>query len=96
MIRVLILSISIEVLLVGAQLAGESLRPVVNSSLIGSTSCIVKGPVDPSFRALSGRLNFTVRRHTFNEDSLSLAVRSARRENPPRAHLLRLQQVGRV
>ena len=29
------------------------------------------GPVDPSFRALSGRLEFTVRRHQFNEDSLS-------------------------
>ena len=27
------------------------------------------GPVDPSFRALSGRLKFTVRRHTFNKDS---------------------------
>jgi len=25
-----------------------------------------------SFRALSGRLKFTVRRHTFNKDSLSL------------------------
>jgi len=30
------------------------------------------GPVDPSFRALSGRLKFTVRRHKFNKDSLSL------------------------
>jgi len=28
--------------------------------------------VDPSFRALSGRLKFTVRRHKFNKDSLSL------------------------
>ena len=28
------------------------------------------GPVDPSFRALSGRLEFTVRRHKFNKDSL--------------------------
>ena len=27
------------------------------------------GPVHPSFRALSGRLNYTVRRHKFNEDS---------------------------
>ena len=40
---------------------------------------------DPSFRALSGRLKFAVRRHTFNEDSLSAdgrrvgAVRSASR-----------------
>ena len=30
-----------------------------------------RGCVDPSFRALSGRLEFTVRRHTFNKDSLS-------------------------
>ena len=30
------------------------------------------GPVDPSLRALSGRLTFTVRRHQFNEGSLSL------------------------
>ena len=27
-------------------------------------------PVDPSFRALSGRLKFTVRRHKFIKDSL--------------------------
>jgi len=31
-----------------------------------------QSPVDPSFRALSGRLKFTVRRHKFNKDSLSL------------------------
>ena len=29
------------------------------------------GPVNPSFRALSGRLEFTVRRHKFNQDSLT-------------------------
>jgi hypothetical protein len=28
------------------------------------------GPVDPSFRTLSGRLRLTVRRHKFNKDSL--------------------------
>ena len=28
------------------------------------------GPVDPSFRALSGRLKFTVRRQKFNKDAL--------------------------
>ena len=33
-------------------------------------------PVDPAFRALSGRLQFTVRRHKFNEDSLSCAGRA--------------------
>ena len=37
-------------------------RPVSSSLL---------GPVDSSFRALSGRLKFTVRRHNFNKDSLS-------------------------
>ena len=30
------------------------------------------GPVDPSFRALSGILKFTVRRHNFDEGSLFL------------------------
>ena len=28
------------------------------------------GELDPSFRALSGHLKFTVRRHEFNKDSL--------------------------
>ena len=28
------------------------------------------GPVIPSFRALSGRLKFTIRHHKFNKDSL--------------------------
>ena len=32
------------------------------------------GPVDPSFRALSRRLKFTVRRYKFNKDTLSLRV----------------------
>ena len=32
------------------------------------------GPADPSFRALSGRLEFTVQCHTFNNDSLSTQV----------------------
>ena len=30
------------------------------------------GPVNSSFRALPGRLKFTVRRHRFNQDCLSL------------------------
>ena len=29
------------------------------------------GPIDPSFRALSGRFKFTVRRYKFNKKSLS-------------------------
>ena len=32
----------------------------------------LSGPVDPSFRALYGRLKFTVRCHMFNKDSLAL------------------------
>ena len=36
------------------------------------------GAVDPSFRALSGRLKFTVRRHKLNEDSVSSAGGDAR------------------
>jgi len=37
----------------------------------------VLGPVDPSFRALSGRRKFTVRRHKFNKDILSAFVSKA-------------------
>ena len=33
-------------------------------------ACFVLGPAIPSFRALSGRLKFTVRPHKFNQDSL--------------------------
>ena len=36
------------------------------------------GPVDPSFRALSGRLKFTARRHKFNKDFLPACARDAR------------------
>ena len=36
-----------------------------------SSSLLV--PANPSFRALSGRLKFTVRRHTFNKNSLAEA-----------------------
>ena len=34
------------------------------------------GPIEPSFRALSGRLKFTVRRHQFNKEFLSKPHRS--------------------
>ena len=47
----------------------------VSSSLLG--------PVDPSFRALPGRLKFTVRRDEFDTDSLS--VSSVWGETTPRA-----------
>ena len=35
-----------------------------------SVASLLLGPVDPSFRALPGRLKFTIRRHKFNKDSL--------------------------
>ena len=40
----------------------------------GAVSSSLLGPVDPSFRAPSGRLKFTVRRHKFNQDSLPWGV----------------------
>jgi len=46
-----------------SHVSGEEVLHRVSSSILG--------PVDPSFRALSGRLKFTVRRHEFNNDSLS-------------------------
>ena len=41
------------------------------SSIVHRVSSSLLGPVVPSFRALSGCLRFTVRRHKFNKDSLS-------------------------
>ena len=38
---------------------------------VGGSSSLL-GPIDPSFRALPGRLKFAVRRHEFNKDSLIL------------------------
>jgi len=43
------------------------------STLVFRYSFILS-PVVPSFRALSGRLKLTVRRHKFNKDSLSVVV----------------------
>ena len=40
--------------------------------LLYRVSSDLLGPINPSFRAISGRLKFTVRRHKFNQDSLSL------------------------
>jgi len=40
------------------------------------------GPVAPSFRALSGRLKFTVRRHKFNKDSLLWGPGQTHKPNP--------------
>ena len=46
------------------------------------------GPADPSFRALSGRLEFTVRRHKFDKDSLlctQVVVEAFQAATAPRA-----------
>ena len=57
-------------------LAKTSLHPRREYSLkrVGSPL----GPVDPSFRALSRRLQFTARRHTFNKDSRYRQVKALR------------------
>ena len=39
--------------------------------IVVSATLLAWRPVDPSFRAFSSRLNFTVRRRNFNKDSLS-------------------------
>jgi len=49
----------------GCRRARDALLYRVSSSLVG--------PVVSSIRALSGRLKFTVRRHKFNKDFLSLS-----------------------
>ena len=58
----------------GVAISDERGTPVDYSSPIRCTSFIVKflGPLDPSISILDRRLKFTVRRHKFNEDSLSL------------------------
>ena len=52
------------------------------AALLSPRTLSVRSPVDPSFRALSGRLKFTVRRHGFNKDFVSVirAPTSRRRE----------------
>ena len=55
-------------------LPGGLCAPDTAYVLHGVSSSLL-GPVDPSFRALSGRVKFTVRRHKFNKDSLSLSQR---------------------
>ena len=43
-------------------------------TLVHRVSSSLLGPVDPSCRALSGRLKFTVRRHKLNKDYLSVQL----------------------
>jgi len=55
----------------------ECLRPVVFFRLLQvlhRVSSSLLGPVAPSFRALSGRLKFTVRRHKFNTDLIAGSI----------------------
>jgi len=49
------------------------------------------GPKDPSFRALSERLKFTVRRHKFSIDSLS---RKSQFRSQAHVHDLAKEQAG--
>ena len=51
----------------------------VPTDKIIETLCTSDCPVDPSFRAISGHLKFSVRRHKFNEDSLAKGLRQALR-----------------
>ena len=50
---------------------GQSLPFISASNAITITlQASLFNPVDPSFRALSGRLKFTIRRHKFNKESV--------------------------
>ena len=49
----------------------ERIRGDVDSDLCTRLSSCLSGRVYPSYRSLSGRLMFTVRRHMFNQDSPS-------------------------
>jgi hypothetical protein len=42
--------------------------------VVHRVSSSISSPVNPSFRAISGRLKFTVRRQKFNEYTLSLEM----------------------
>jgi len=50
------------------------------------------GPVDPSFRALYGRLKLTVQRHQFNKDSLLFLHATRQGECWGRLHTLRVHE----
>ena len=51
-------------------MSASVLQFVRRLQVVHRVSSSLVGPVVPSFRALSGRLKCTVRRHKFNEDSL--------------------------
>ena len=46
----------------------------MRSQVVHHTSSSILGPVDPSIRALSGRIKLTVRLATFNKDWFSLGA----------------------
>ena len=48
----------------------SSFEPSPTRPPVHRVSSSLLGHVDPSFRALSGRLKFTARRHKFNKDSI--------------------------
>ena len=50
--------------------ARQCKKMLISQAATSQGSCLV-GPVDPSFRALSGCLKFTDGHHQFNKDSLS-------------------------
>ena len=50
---------------------------VVKSPVSRRTRFYDSGPVDPSFRALSGRFKLTIRRHKSNKHSLSFYLGAA-------------------
>ena len=54
----------------------QSKKTICSSSVHGAPSSL-RGPVDPSFRALSGRLKLTVRRHKFKKEFLPPVVYSS-------------------
>ena len=72
------------------------IHPRVSASDVHHVSSSLLGPVDPSFRALSGRLKFTVWRHKFNKDALSSYEISVSACLRPAASFLRARERARV
>ena len=57
------------------------------------------GPVDPSFRAISGRLKFTVRRHKANKDCGALLLQTATADLGPKSPIrcrANLEQISQI
>ena len=54
---------------VGSRFSGLGCRVQERGDPLDRVSSSLLGPVDPSFRALSGRIKLTVRRHEFDKES---------------------------